>query len=75
MVLGTVIYNEILKIPVFGFEEAVYMRREYIREKNSSEAKFGEDFIGFVPGAIYQYAEFTDSSGRAGRAGSISLVK
>ena len=51
------------------------MRREYIREKNSSEAKFGEDFIGFVPGAIYQYAEFTDSSGRAGRAGSISLVK
>jgi drug/metabolite transporter (DMT)-like permease len=57
LVIGTLIYNEILVIPFWGFKESIERKQIYTKnraEKNNLVTKEKDnEYLGFSPGAIY----------------------
>ena len=57
LVLGTLVYNEILVIPWWGFRESISHKKIYM--KNRAEKMHGvkeepeNEYLGFSPGAVY----------------------
>ena len=61
MVIGTLMFNEILRISWFGMKESIVQRHIYM--KNRIGSLFDEDkddLLGFTPGAIYHYTYFKE---------------
>jgi drug/metabolite transporter (DMT)-like permease len=59
LVLGTLVYNEILKIPWFGLTESIERKKIYM--KNRAEEKHQvkeEEYVGFSPGGVYDQTHF-----------------
>ena len=61
IVLGTAIFNEILRIPWFGFKEAIEERRVYKKNRRTRDSY---DKL-FIPGAVLNDTDFTEASPRA----------
>ena len=64
LLLGTLMYNEILRIPWFGFREAIEKRRIYMKGQSFNLDRGREDSIGFVPGAVFMYYQFKEVTGK-----------
>jgi hypothetical protein len=62
LVAGTLIYNEIVKIPCLGFIESIEQKKIYMRnraEKKHQLTKEEEpDYLGYSPGAVYDQSHF-----------------
>ena len=55
LVLGTIIYNEVLILPFWGFKESVIKHRVYDRRRRglSEDDDLGPGYIGSSPGKAY----------------------
>jgi drug/metabolite transporter (DMT)-like permease len=62
LVLGTLIYNEILQIPWYGFKEAIGKKKAYLEERNRKKHLVTDDtkdeYFGFSPGGVYDQTHF-----------------
>lgn len=59
LVLGTLIYNEILKIPWFGLTESIENKKIYMKNRAEQlHIKKEEEYIGFSPGGVYDQTHF-----------------
>lgn len=62
LVLGTLVYNEVLKIPWFGLTKSITDKHEYM--KHRAEMKHHKiqddeiDYVGYSPGAVYDASHF-----------------
>lgn len=59
LVLGTLIYNEILKIPWFGLTESIENKKVYMKNRaEKMHLKKEEEYVGFSPGGVYDQTHF-----------------
>jgi drug/metabolite transporter (DMT)-like permease len=60
LVLGTLIYNEILVLPFWGFKESVEQRSTYMNDRARKNQFVAEDseYFGFTPGATRNGPQF-----------------
>jgi hypothetical protein len=67
LVLGTLIYNEILKIPWFGLKQSIEDKHAYMKEKNALKHKEKQDddmdYMGYSPGAVYDSTHYKHKEG------------
>ena len=64
LVVGTLIYNEILKIPWFGFKQSIEDKKEYMDQRNLLKHKNkGDeiDYVGYSPGAVYDSTHYKET--------------
>jgi UPF0716 family protein affecting phage T7 exclusion len=59
LVLGTLVYNEILKIPWLGLTESIERKKIYMKNRDEQKHQVKQDeFIGFSPGGVYDQTHF-----------------
>ena len=67
LVLGTLIYNEILVIPKFGFKESIEKKKIYMKQRAEKKHYVKEDveneYLGFSPGGVYDQTHFKHTIG------------
>ena len=66
LVLGTLIYNEIIKIPWFGMKESIEEKHKYMKMRNEAKHKEVADeneYMGYSPGAVYDSTHYKHKEG------------
>lgn len=66
LVLGTLIYNEIIKIPWFGMKESIEEKHKYMKLRNEAKHKEVTDeneYMGYSPGAVYDSTHYKHKEG------------
>ena len=62
LVVGTLIYNEIVKIPWWGFPDAIHKKAAYLKARAAKKHQVPDDneqdYLGFSPGAVYDQSHF-----------------
>ena len=65
IMLGTLGYNEILRIPCLGFSDSIEKRRFYMKNRtfNLNKGYDTGNSIGVIEGAIFDYTDFKEVTG------------
>lgn len=62
LVTGTLIYNEIVKVPFCGFTESIEQKKIYMRNRAEKKHQLTQeeepDYLGYSPGAVYDQNHF-----------------